>query len=95
MNKKNRDWLAKLRELGYDEATEGYAGVVELADTLDSKSSEAYPSCGFKSHLRHHDSYLVSSRSCLANKTLDTSCKQGEGFEAKLSASWGELLRDE
>ncbi len=53
--KKNREKtiVAKLQELGYNEVTEGYAGVVELADTLDSKSSEAYPSCGFKSHLRH------------------------------------------
>lgn len=40
---------------------EDFAGVVELADTLDSKSSEAYPSCGFKSHLRHQTgiSYCV------------------------------------
>jgi len=38
---------------------------------------------------------LVASRSYLANKTLDTSWKPGEGFEAKLSASRGELLRDE
>ena len=45
--------LAKLRELGYDEVVKEYAGVVKLADTLDSKSSEAYPSCGFKSLLRH------------------------------------------
>ena len=28
------------------------AGVAELADALDSKSSEVYPSCGFESHLR-------------------------------------------
>ncbi len=48
-----------------------------------------------KSHLRHHDSLLVANRSYLANKTLDTSWKQGGGFEAKLSASSGELLRDE
>ena len=29
------------------------AGVAKLADALDSKSSEAHPSCGFDSHLRH------------------------------------------
>ena len=68
MTDKGKAILAKLRKLGYDEVVKGYAGVVELADTLDSKSSEAYPSCGFKSHLRHHDSLLVASRSYLANK---------------------------
>ncbi len=30
--------LAKLQELDYNEVTQGYAGVVELADTLHSKS---------------------------------------------------------
>ena len=38
---KRRNCLAKLRELGYDEVVKGYAGVVELADTLDSKSKIA------------------------------------------------------
>ena len=33
-----------------------HAGVAKLADALDSKSSEAYPSCGFESHLRHQSS---------------------------------------
>ncbi len=62
-------WIVKTSEprpldpvpkLGDNKHKEDYAGVVELADTLDSKSSEAYPSCGFKSHLRHHDSLLVA-----------------------------------
>jgi len=30
----------KVKRIRYDEATEGYAGVVELADTLDSKSKK-------------------------------------------------------
>ncbi len=63
----------KVARIRYDQLVKDFAGVVELADTLDSKSSEAYPSCGFKSHLRHHDSYLVSSRSYLANKNQETS----------------------
>ncbi len=29
------------------------AGVAKLADARDSKSREAYVSCGFDSHLRH------------------------------------------
>ncbi len=60
--------------------------MVELADTLDSKSSEAYPSCGFKSHLRHQVriSHLVALTSQIEYKILPI-----EGFEAELSASYG------
>ncbi len=32
------------------------AEVAELADALDSKSSPAYPGCGFNSHLQHSSS---------------------------------------
>ncbi len=61
-----------ISELSNNEHEEDYAGVVELADTLDSKSSEAYPSCGFKSHLRHQIriSYLVARISQTKHKTL-------------------------
>jgi hypothetical protein len=31
------------------------AEVAELADALDSKSSEVHTSCGFDPRLRHHD----------------------------------------
>jgi len=48
-----RTGVAKSRGLSYHEAMEEYAGVAKLADALDSKSSGAYPPCGFNSHLRH------------------------------------------
>jgi len=50
---KEKTKLAKLPELRYNEDWEGYAGVAESVDALDSKSSGVYPPCGFDSHLRH------------------------------------------
>lgn len=66
--------FARLSEFGYNENWEAYAGVAELADALDSKSSGVHPPCGFNSHLRHHKfvsrhSYLVKKRQAfLRNK---------------------------
>ncbi|GAI89525.1 unnamed protein product, partial [marine sediment metagenome] len=43
--------FAGLPEFRYNEDWEGYAGVAESVDALDSKSSGVYPPCGFDSHL--------------------------------------------
>jgi hypothetical protein len=49
-------------ELGrYTEVPPPSAGVAKLADARDSKSREAYVSCGFDSHLRHHSTRSLTS----------------------------------
>ena len=51
----------KATKIKYNEARQVNAGVAELADALDSKSSGAYPPCGFNSHLRHPRDKILPS----------------------------------
>jgi len=60
--------VVELLELSYNEAKEQFAGVAELADALDSKSSGVHPPCGFNSHLRHHEGVEAESSASRGRK---------------------------
>ena len=48
------------------------AEVAKLADALDSKSSPAYPGCGFKSHLQHDILPGIKKAGCRAPGFFNT-----------------------
>src|SRR5690606_7283085 len=66
----------------------GKARVAELADALDSKSSEVHPSCGFDSHLWHSPpSASFASRRCtsLSPQRLESRRERGGPITAHLA----------